>query len=175
MATYALIFLTGDREASPKLGIDLRGGTRVTLVPQGEEPTKEQLDQARTILENRVNGMGVSDASVVVDGNTLVITVSGEDSADVRNIGQTSQLMFRPVAQPDQQADVVNFPKIMEDMANRWVEYRVISKEEAQSTMQQFADTFNQQVEAMNQAQEEQGDQGQTLSLIHISEPTRRS
>lgn len=172
VATYALIFLTGDREASPKLGIDLRGGTRVTLVPQGEEPTKEQLDQARTILENRVNGMGVSDASVVVDGNTLVITVSGEDSADVRNIGQTSQLMFRPVAQPDQQADVVNFPKIMEDMANRWVEYRVISKEEAQSTMQQFADTFNQQVEAMNQAQEEQGDQGQTnLNLEPIEAP----
>ena len=172
VATYALIFLTGDREASPKLGIDLRGGTRVTLVPQGEEPTKEQLDQARTILENRVNGMGVSDASVVVDGNTLVITVSGEDSADVRNIGQTSQLMFRPVAQPDQQADVVNFPKIMEDMANRWVEYRVISKEEAQSTMQQFADTFNQQVEAMNQAQEEQGDQGQTnMNLEPIEAP----
>lgn len=172
VATYALIFLTGDREPSPKLGIDLRGGTRVTLVPQGEEPTKDQLDQARTILENRVNGMGVSDASVVVDGNTLVITVSGEESADVRNIGQTSQLMFRPVAQPDQQADPVNFPKIMEDMANRWVEYRVISKEEAQSTMQQFADTFNQQVEAMNQAQEEQGDQGQTtMNLEPIEAP----
>lgn len=166
VATYALVFLTGDREASPKLGIDLRGGTRVTLVPQGEEPTKEQLDQARTILENRVNGMGVSDASVVVDGNTLVITVSGEDSADVRNIGQTSQLMFRPVAQPNQQADVVSFPQVMQDMANRWVEYRVITKEDAQGTMQQFADTFNQQVEALNKAQEEQGAEGQTATNV---------
>ena len=172
VATYALIFLTGDREASPKLGIDLRGGTRVTLVPQGEEPTKDQLDQARTILENRVNGMGVSDASVVVDGNTLVITVSGEDSADVRNIGQTSQLLFRPVAQPTQQADQVNFPKVLEDMANRWVEYRVITKEEAQSSMQTFADAFNQQAEAMKKAQEEQGGEATTeINLEPIEAP----
>ena len=166
VTTYALVFLTGDREATPKLGIDLRGGTRVTLVPQGEEPTKDQLNQARTILENRVNGMGVSDANVVVDGNTLVITVSGEDSADVRNIGQTSQLMFRPVAQPNQQADVVAFPQVMQDMANRWVEYRVISKEDAQATMQQFADTFNQQVDELNKAQAEQGGEDQTSTNI---------
>ena len=166
VGTYALVFLTGDREASPKLGIDLRGGTRVTLVPQGEEPTQEQLEQARTILENRVNGMGVSDANVVVDGNTLVITVSGESTADVRNIGQTSQLMFRPVAQPDQQGDSANFPKIMQDMANRWVEYRVITKDEAQAKMKQFADTFNQQVDAMNQAQEQQAQEGQTATKI---------
>lgn len=166
VTTYALVFLTGDREATPKLGIDLRGGTRVTLVPQGEEPTKDQLNQARTILENRVNGMGVSDATVVVDGNTLVITVSGEDSADVRNIGQTSQLMFRPVAQPNQQADVVAFPQVMQDMANRWVEYRVISKEDAQATMQQFADTFNQQVDELNKAQAEQGGEDQTSTNI---------
>ena len=33
VAIYALIFLTGPREASTKLGIDLQGGTRVTLVP----------------------------------------------------------------------------------------------------------------------------------------------
>ena len=52
---YALIFFTGDRSATPKLGIDLQGGTRVTLVPQGEEPTQDQLNQARVILENRVN------------------------------------------------------------------------------------------------------------------------
>ena len=73
IGVYSLVFLTGERAASPKLGIDLQGGTRVTLVPQGAEPTREQLADARNILENRVNGMGVSGASVVVDGNTLVI------------------------------------------------------------------------------------------------------
>ena len=96
---YALVFFTGDRSATPKLGIDLQGGTRVTLVPQGEEPTQDQLNQARVILENRVNGMGVTGASVVADGNTLVITVPGEDVAQAQALGQTSQLLFRPVGQ----------------------------------------------------------------------------
>lgn len=172
VATYALVFLTGDREAAPKLGIDLQGGTRVTLVPQGEQPTQEQLDQARTILENRVNGMGVSDASVVVDGNTLVITVAGEDTAEVRNIGQTSQLMFRPVGQPDQTADQAAFPGVLQDMANRWVEYRVLTPEEAKEATQRFADAMNQQIEAMNQAQEEGGEGADTqLNLEPIEAP----
>ena len=78
VAIYALVFFTGDRSATPKLGIDLQGGTRVTLVPQGEDPTPEQLADARNIIEQRVNGMGVSGASVVVDGNTLVITAAGD-------------------------------------------------------------------------------------------------
>ena len=59
---YALVFFTGSKSPTPKLGIDLQGGTRVTLVPQGAEPTSEQLAQARTILEQRVNGQGVSGA-----------------------------------------------------------------------------------------------------------------
>ncbi|EEI16681.1 preprotein translocase subunit SecD [Corynebacterium lipophiloflavum DSM 44291] len=58
VAIYALVFFTGDRSATPKLGIDLQGGTRVTLVPQGEDPTPEQLADARNIIEQRVNGMG---------------------------------------------------------------------------------------------------------------------
>ena len=157
IATYALVFFTGDRAASPKLGIDLQGGTRVTLVPQGEQPTAEQLAQARTILENRVNGMGVSDASVVVDGNTLVITVAGEDSSEVRNIGQTSQLMFRPVAQPSQSVDQEAFPGVLGDMANRWVEYRIITPEEAETAVNGFADAMNEQAKAMKEAAEEQG------------------
>ena len=78
---YALIFLTGNRQGTPKLGIDLQGGTRVTLAPQGEEPTQDQLKQARNILEQRVNGMGVFGSEVVINGNTLVITVPGEDAS----------------------------------------------------------------------------------------------
>lgn len=90
VALFSLILFTGDRQAAPRLGIDLQGGTRVTLVPQGDEPTQDQLDQARAILEQRVNGMGVSGAQVVADGNTLVITVPGEDTAQARAVGQTS-------------------------------------------------------------------------------------
>ena len=102
IVVYGFIFFTGNRSATPQLGIDLQGGTRVTLVPQGATPTQDQLQQARTILEQRVNGMGVSGASVVIDGDTLVITVPGEDTSQARALGQTSQLMFRPVANPGQ-------------------------------------------------------------------------
>ena len=117
--TYVLVFFTGNREATPKLGIDLQGGTRVTLVPQGEQPTQDQLDQARRILENRVNGMGVTGAQVVTDGDTLVITVPGEDSQEARALGQTSQLFFRPVSQMGM-PDVEALTDTSVEMANEW-------------------------------------------------------
>lgn len=140
---YALVFFTGDGQTSPKLGIDLQGGTRVTLVPQGEEPTPDQLAQARVILENRVNGMGVSGASVVTDGNTLVITVPGEDTSQARAVGQTSQLLFRPVATPAN-PDLAALPEELGDMANRWVEFGVITAEQAQGSVTTVIDAVNQ-------------------------------
>lgn len=139
---YALIFFTGDRTAKPNLGIDLQGGTRVTLVPQGEEPTQEQLAQARTILENRVNGMGVTGASVITDGNTLVITVPGEDTSQARALGQTSQLLFRPVAQPGM-PDTAALLDTAEGMANRWVELGVVTPEQANTSLQELATTMS--------------------------------
>lgn len=140
---FALVFFTGDRQASPKLGIDLQGGTRVTLVPQGEEPTADQLAQARVILENRVNGMGVSGASVVTDGNTLVITVPGEDTSQARAVGQTSQLLFRPVAMPAT-PDIVALPEVLNEMATRWVELDVITGQQAQDSVTAVVDAVNQ-------------------------------
>ncbi|AGF72616.1 preprotein translocase subunit SecD [Corynebacterium halotolerans YIM 70093 = DSM 44683] len=141
---YALVFFTGDRSVTPKLGIELQGGTRVTLVPQGQEPTPEQLSQARVILENRVNGMGVSGASVVTDGNTLVITVPGEDTSQARAVGQTSQLLFRPVATPAS-PDMARLPETLGEIANNWVEYGVITPEQAESSITTVIDALNSQ------------------------------
>ncbi|GAB2498474.1 preprotein translocase subunit SecD [Corynebacterium atrinae] len=141
---YALVFFTGDRQATPKLGIDLQGGTRVTLVPQGDEPSQEQLSQARVILENRVNGMGVTGASVVTDGNTLVITVPGEDTSEARAVGQTSQLLFRPVAQPGA-PDVAALPGVLGEMANEWVKLGVITKEQADESVSVLINAINTQ------------------------------
>ena len=137
-----LVFFTGDRSASPKLGIDLQGGTRITLVPQGEQPTQDQLNQAREILEGRVNGMGVSGAEVVADGNTLVITVPGEDASQAQAVGQTSQLLFRPVAQPATPDPVALIPT-MEEMANDWVEMGVVTQEQAQTSVDTLVDAVN--------------------------------
>jgi len=97
---YLLVFLTGSKDAKPKLGIDLQGGTRVTLTartPDGSKPTRDALDQALQIISSRVNGLGVSGSEVVIDGDNLVITVPGNDGNEARNLGQTARLFIRPV------------------------------------------------------------------------------
>ena len=100
IGVYALVFFTGNKQAKPKLGIDLQGGTRVTLTartPDGSKPTREALNQAEQIISSRVNGLGVSGSEVVIDGDNLVITVPGNDSSEARNLGQTARLYVRPV------------------------------------------------------------------------------
>jgi preprotein translocase subunit SecD len=104
---YGLMFGTGNHKPNPKLGIDLQGGTRVTLTARtlnGGPPSKEALDQARQIIENRVNGIGVAGTEVVLDGNNIIITVPGEEGDQAKNLGQTAQLRFRAVIGQPQQA-----------------------------------------------------------------------
>ena len=87
---YALVLFTGDGNPTPKLGIDLQGGTRVTLTARtetGAPPPREQLVQAQAIIEERVNGLGVSGAEVVLDGGNLKITVPGEEGDHARSLG----------------------------------------------------------------------------------------
>jgi preprotein translocase subunit SecD len=100
IGAYLLVFLTGDKQTKPKLGIDLQGGTRVTLTartPDGSPPSRESLNQAQEIISSRVDGLGVSGSEVVVDGDNLVITVPGNDGNEARNLGQTARLYIRPV------------------------------------------------------------------------------
>jgi preprotein translocase subunit SecD len=110
---YGLVFATPNHKLSPKLGIDLQGGTRVTLTARtetGEAPSRQALEQARQIIENRVNGIGVTGTEVVLDGVNLIITVPGEEGEQAKALGQTAQLRFRavigqpqPAAPPSQQ------------------------------------------------------------------------
>ncbi|MEI4277779.1 protein translocase subunit SecD [Klenkia terrae] len=97
---YGLIFLTGSQR-TPQLGLDLQGGTTVTLtaaVPGGGTPSREDLELARQIIEQRVNGLGVAEAEVVTEGDSnIIISVPGEDGDQARELGQTAQLRFRPV------------------------------------------------------------------------------
>ncbi|NUT51276.1 MAG: protein translocase subunit SecD [Saccharothrix sp.] len=100
VALYSLVFFTGNGKATPKLGIDLQGGTRVTLTaraPDGKTPSEESLNQARALIETRVNGLGVAGPEVVRDGTNLVITVPGSDSEGAKRLGQTAKLNFRKV------------------------------------------------------------------------------
>jgi preprotein translocase subunit SecD len=99
---YGLIFFTGSTR-TPQLGLDLRGGTTVTLTartPDGKAPAQEDLELARQIIEQRVNGLGVAEAEVVTEGDSnIVISVPGDNGDQARELGQTAQLRFRPVVQ----------------------------------------------------------------------------
>ncbi|MGW5319621.1 protein translocase subunit SecD [Nocardia thailandica] len=102
---YALVFFTGDHSPTPKLGIDLQGGTRVTLTartPDGSKPSRDSLKEAQDIIERRVNGLGVSGSEVAIEGDNLVITVPGDDGGQARALATTAKLYIRPVlaAQP---------------------------------------------------------------------------
>ncbi|AEA25753.1 protein translocase subunit SecD [Pseudonocardia benzenivorans] len=106
---YALVFFTGDGKPTPKLGIDLQGGTQVTLsarTADGGQPPRDQLVQAQQIIQQRVDGLGVSGAQVVLDGTNLVITVPGDAGEQAKSLGQTAQLRIRGVvcdtSQPSQ-------------------------------------------------------------------------
>jgi preprotein translocase subunit SecD len=96
---YGLVFLGGDH--TPQLGLDLRGGTTVTLTartPNGKAPAKQDLELARQIIEQRVNGLGVAEAEVVTEGDAnIVISVPGDNGDQARQLGATAQLRFRPV------------------------------------------------------------------------------
>jgi len=99
---YGLVFFAGSSH-TPQLGLDLRGGTTVTLTaktPNGKAPAKEDLELARQIIEQRVNGLGVAEAEVVTEGSSnIVISVPGDNGDQARQLGQTAQLRFRPVLQ----------------------------------------------------------------------------
>ncbi len=87
---------------TPRLGLDLEGGTSITLTAQttdGQPPSQESLDEARAIIEQRVNGSGIAEAEVTTQGDTsIIVQVPGVGQDElVALVGQTAELQFRPV------------------------------------------------------------------------------
>lgn len=97
------MFLSG--HTTPRLGIDLAGGTSITLraVPEaGQESAinKTNMDTAVDIMNRRVNGLGVSEAEVQTQGerNIIVNIPKGTNSEEAqKQVGTTAKLYFRPV------------------------------------------------------------------------------
>ncbi len=88
-----------------KLGLDLRGGTSVTLTPRGTtggKVTSAAIDQAVSIIRQRVNSLGVAESEVSAQGSgtnrQIVISVPGDTGDRIVNlVGQTAELRFRQV------------------------------------------------------------------------------
>ncbi|MEO5663687.1 MAG: protein translocase subunit SecD [Nocardioides sp.] len=95
--SYGLVALAGVWK--PKLGLDLQGGTRITLIAKGDV-SSAGLTEARGIIEDRVNGSGVAEAEVSTQGNKyIVVEIPGESRRDlVETVKRQAQLRFRVVA-----------------------------------------------------------------------------
>ncbi len=109
LGLLGLMALTGSWV--PRLGLDLRGGTTITLTARAQDGgtvPRENLEMARTIIQSRVDSMGVGESSVTVQGNDKIeVAVPNVDSEElVRLVGSTARLSFRPViaVQPIQNA-----------------------------------------------------------------------
>ena len=100
IAFSALAFFQNDKV---KLGLDLRGGTSVTLTPKaGEKVTTAAINTAVSIIRERVNSLGVAESTVAAQGTganqQIVISVPGVTGQTVVNeVGQVAELRFRQV------------------------------------------------------------------------------
>ncbi len=101
--------LWGGGSWTPKLALDLQGGTQIILTPQitdGASVTPEQLNQAVSIIRQRVDSAGVSEAEINTQGtNNIVVSIPGTPDQDTINrIEASAKLDFRAVIETDQAA-----------------------------------------------------------------------
>jgi preprotein translocase subunit SecD len=104
---YLFVFFGGHAKGSfadrlhPKLGLDLIGGTQATYIASvqgGQVPSKESMEQARAIIQNRVDALGVSEAEVVIQGQrNIVVSLAGEAKDQLKDLSQAAQMRFRLV------------------------------------------------------------------------------
>ena len=106
---YVTLFGIGDQSKDDaitsvkdtlKYGLDINGGVYVVMEAQTDETgdeLKELMEQTRAVLDNRVNQMGVAEASVTIEGtNRIRVEMPGVEDADeaIQAIGKTAQLYF---------------------------------------------------------------------------------
>ena len=94
---YAIMALTNTWK--PNLGLDLQGGQTITLEATNKTVPMESMELARDIIQQRIDGLGVGEATVAVQGDRHIVVsapnVSRDDLVDL--VGATAQLSMRPV------------------------------------------------------------------------------
>jgi len=96
------VYVFGESSWTPALALDLQGGTQIVLEAQtedGADPTPEQMQQAVTIIRQRVDASGVGEAEVTTQaGNQIVVQIPGQADEETRNrIEASAQLQLRAV------------------------------------------------------------------------------
>ncbi len=95
LAALSYTLLAGN---APVLGLDLQGGVSVVLQPKGDPPS-DAIDQAISVVRNRVDALGVAEPEIARQGDTILVQIPGVEDRDraLELVGQTAQLRFRPV------------------------------------------------------------------------------
>ncbi|MEI3848313.1 MULTISPECIES: protein translocase subunit SecD [unclassified Microbacterium] len=96
------VYVFGQSSWTPALALDLQGGTQIVLEAQtedGADPSAEQMEQAVTIIRQRVDASGVGEAEVTTQaGNQIVVQIPGQADEETRNrIEASAQLQLRAV------------------------------------------------------------------------------
>jgi preprotein translocase subunit SecD len=85
-----------------QLGLDLRGGSQLTIQVKPSEAikviTEQELEAVKKVIENRINGLGVSEPIIQTVGkDQIVVQLAGIDDPEQaeRVLGGTAQLEFR--------------------------------------------------------------------------------
>jgi preprotein translocase subunit SecD len=150
--------VSGQQGASltPELALDLQGGTSIILTPtiaDGSEASLEQLNQAATIIRQRVDGSGVSEATVTIQGEqNIVVQIPGApDPTTLQLIKASALLEFRPVITftantPSSESSVVDFSALNDTPASTpvnasdaaWITERVQAQFEALDCTKEF-------------------------------------
>ncbi|TFC98159.1 protein translocase subunit SecD [Cryobacterium sinapicolor] len=94
--------LTGSGSWTPKLALDLEGGTQIILAPKlesGQSVSSEQLNEAVKIIRQRIDSAGVSEAEINTQGGqNIVVSIPGvPDDETINRIESSAKLEFRPV------------------------------------------------------------------------------
>lgn len=102
VGVIAVGVIRGGATWAPKLALDLQGGTQIILAANqsdGQAVTGEQLEQAVSIIRQRVNASGVSEAEISTQGSQHIsVAIPGTvDEATMQRIEASAQLDFRPV------------------------------------------------------------------------------
>lgn len=99
----------GEGSWTPKLALDLEGGTQIILAPQvesGDSVSQEQLNQAVSIIRQRVDASGVAEAEINTEGENVVVRIPGElDDQTRARIEQSAKLELRAVLLADVATD----------------------------------------------------------------------
>lgn len=86
---------------APELALDLQGGTQIILEAQsaGAPPSPEQMQQAASIIRQRVDASGLVEADIATQaGNQIVVQLPGEVDEETRErIEASAQLQLRAV------------------------------------------------------------------------------